>query len=85
MFSDLSTVATSEASRNMMAEILIQTILISGDQEHTRVAVVQAEPVYFDLDGATQKAILFIEKAVDRGAQLVAFPEVWNPSYPSWI
>ncbi|KAK1515975.1 uncharacterized protein CCOS01_13173 [Colletotrichum costaricense] len=50
-----------------------------------RVAVVQAEPVYFDLKGAVDKTIKLIGEASNQGARLVAFPEVWIPGYPSWI
>ncbi|KAH6648123.1 carbon-nitrogen hydrolase [Truncatella angustata] len=50
-----------------------------------RVAVVQAEPVYFDLDGAVSKTIKLIGEASTKGAKLIAFPEVWIPGYPSWI
>lgn len=50
-----------------------------------KVAVAQAEPVYFDLQGAVAKAINIIAEAAQKGAQLVAFPEVWIPGYPSWI
>ncbi|CAC9885055.1 unnamed protein product [Aureobasidium pullulans] len=48
-----------------------------------RVAVVQAEPVWFDLQGAVKKAITIIDDAAARGARLVAFPEVWIPGYPA--
>ena len=50
-----------------------------------RVAVVQAEPCYFDLPGAVRKTISFIDEAGQEGCKLVAFPEVWIPGYPSWI
>ena len=50
-----------------------------------RVAVVQAESVYFNLEGAVNKAIDIIIEAAEGKAQLVAFPETWIPGYPSWI
>ena len=50
-----------------------------------RVAVVQAESVWFDLQGAVKKAITIIDDAAARGARLIAFPEVWIPGYPAWI
>lgn len=50
-----------------------------------RVAVVQAEPVYFDLEGSVEKTIKLISEAASKSAKLVAFPEVWIPGYPSWI
>lgn len=51
----------------------------------TRVAVLQAESCWFDLDASVQKAIKYIEEAHQKGAQLIAFPEVWIPGYPAWI
>lgn len=50
-----------------------------------RVAVTQAEPVWFDLPGAVAKTCALIKEAADNKAQLVAFPEVWIPGYPNWI
>ncbi|KAH7256037.1 carbon-nitrogen hydrolase [Fusarium tricinctum] len=57
----------------------------SESKQSVRVAVVQAEPVYFNLQGAVDKAIQYITEAAAKGTQLVAFPEVWIPGYPSWI
>lgn len=50
-----------------------------------RVAVTQAEPVWFDLAGAVTKTCSLIKEAAQNKAQLVAFPEVWIPGYPCWI
>ncbi|TFK64162.1 carbon-nitrogen hydrolase [Pluteus cervinus] len=50
-----------------------------------RVAVTQAEPCWFDLEGTVQKTIKLIAEATENGAQLVAFPECWIPGYPLWI
>ncbi|KAJ4388958.1 hypothetical protein N0V93_006420 [Gnomoniopsis smithogilvyi] len=50
-----------------------------------RVAVTQAEPMWFDLAGAVEKTCVLIKEAADNKAQLVAFPEVWIPGYPCWI
>lgn len=60
-------------------------VMEQGRNSGLRVAVVQAEPVYFDLQGAVEKAIRIVGEAAAKGAQLVAFPEVWIPGYPSWI
>lgn len=50
-----------------------------------RVASVQAEPVWLDLEATVQKTIGLIEEAADRGAELVAFPETWIPGYPVFL
>lgn len=50
-----------------------------------RVAAVQAEPEWFDLQGSVNKACSLIEEAAKGGAKLVAFPEVFIPGYPGWI
>ncbi|KAL2857067.1 carbon-nitrogen hydrolase [Aspergillus pseudoustus] len=50
-----------------------------------RVAAVQAEGVYFDLNGAVDKTCRLIEEAARKGVDLIAFLEVWIPMYPGWI
>lgn len=49
-----------------------------------RVAGVQAEPVFLDLDGTTAKAIQLIEDAGRAGADLIGFPEAFIPTFPNW-
>lgn len=49
-----------------------------------RVAGVQAEPVFLDLDGTTQKAIDLIGQAAAQGADLIGFPEAFIPTFPNW-
>ena len=48
------------------------------------VAVVQAAPVFMQLDATVDKGIAMIEEAAARGARLIAFPECWVPGYPWW-
>jgi nitrilase len=55
-----------------------------ADQSPVRVAVVQAEPVWFDLDGGVAKTVALIEEAARHGARLIAFPELFLPGYPWW-
>jgi nitrilase len=50
-----------------------------------RVAAVQAEPEWLDLQGSVAKACSLIEDAAKGGAKLVAFPETFIPGYPGWI
>jgi len=45
----------------------------------TRVAVIQAAPVFMNLDGSMVKARGLIRDAASRGAEVVAFPEAWLP------
>ncbi len=50
-----------------------------------RVAVIQAEPVWFDLDATAEKTCTLIAEAAAGGAVIVTFPECWIPGYPAWI
>ena len=57
-----------------------------ASSKHTvRVAAVQAEACYFDLQAAVSKTCKLIEDAAAQGCDLIAFPEVWIPNYPGWI
>jgi nitrilase len=47
-----------------------------------KVAVVQAAPVWLDLDRTVDKCIQLIEEAADKGCKLIAFPETFIPGYP---
>lgn len=55
------------------------------ETNNVRVAVVQAEPAWMDLQASVKKACRLIEDAAAGGAQLVSFPECFIPGYPCWI
>ncbi|ROT44095.1 carbon-nitrogen hydrolase family protein [Pusillimonas sp. NJUB218] len=50
----------------------------------TKVAAVQAAPVFLDTDATVEKVCQLIKEAADNGAKLVAFPEVFIAGYPYW-
>lgn len=54
-------------------------------KQNTRVAAVQAEPVWLDMEATTKKTIDLIKQAADGGADLIAFPETWIPGYPVFL
>lgn len=49
------------------------------------VAAVQAAPVFLDRDATIDKAADLIGQAAAAGAQLIAFPESFVPTYPDWV
>ncbi|KAK6369669.1 hypothetical protein LTS17_009575 [Exophiala oligosperma] len=47
-----------------------------------KIATIQAEPVWNNLQGGVDKAISLIRQAGDDGANVLGFPEVFIPGYP---
>lgn len=50
-----------------------------------RVAAVQAEPRWLDLEEGVNQVCDLIAEAAANGAQLIGFPETFIPGYPWWI
>jgi nitrilase len=51
----------------------------------SKIAAVQAAPVYLDRDATIAKACDLIGAAGREGAQLIVFPEAFIPAYPGWV
>nr|GAT44080.1 cyanide hydratase [Mycena chlorophos] len=54
----------------------------NSDTTVFKVAAVQAEPVWLDLQGSVNKTISIIREAATNGAKIIGFPEVFIPGYP---
>ncbi|KAI8717044.1 CN hydrolase domain-containing protein [Fusarium sp. LHS14.1] len=50
-----------------------------------KLAAIQAEPVWSDLQGSVEKTCQLIQDAAAAGANVIAFPETWIPGYPRYI
>ncbi|VUC35673.1 unnamed protein product [Clonostachys rosea] len=55
---------------------------MSATGQKLKIAAIQAEPAWNDLEGGVTKSISLIEQAAAQGAQVVGFPEVFIPGYP---
>ncbi len=53
--------------------------------EPVKVGIIQASPVFMDLEASLKKAVQLIERAAKDGVRLVAFGETWLPGYPAWL
>jgi nitrilase len=51
----------------------------------SKIAAVQAAPVYLDRAATIAKACDLIATAGREGAQLIVFPEAFIPTYPGWV
>ena len=49
-----------------------------------RAAAVQAAPVFLDREATIEKTCNLIREAAENGADLIAFPETFVPTYPYW-
>lgn len=50
-----------------------------------KVAIVQAAPLFLNLDASLTRAVELIADASNMGAKLVVFGETWLPGYPAWL
>jgi predicted amidohydrolase len=50
-----------------------------------RIAIIQAAPVWMDLEASLRKLVRLVEAAAKEGAQLVVLGETWLPGYPAWL
>lgn len=50
----------------------------------TKVAAVQAAPVFLDRDATIEKVSVLTAEAAAKGAQLIVFPESFVPCFPVW-
>ena len=49
-----------------------------------KAAAVQAAPVFLDREATIEKTCSLIREASENGAELIAFPETFIPTYPFW-
>ncbi|CAE6447787.1 unnamed protein product [Rhizoctonia solani] len=54
----------------------------NSDTRVFKIAAVQAEPAWLDLEGGVTKTITIINEAAANGAKVIGFPEIWIPGYP---
>ena len=53
--------------------------------EKIKVAIIQASPVFMNLEASLAKAVGLIGQAAGAVANLVALGETWLPGYPAWL
>src|SRR6476620_273668 len=51
----------------------------------TRIAAVQATPVFLDREATIEKMGRLAKEAAGNGAALAVFPEAFVPTYPDWV
>ncbi|KAK7701230.1 hypothetical protein SLS57_011831 [Botryosphaeria dothidea] len=73
---------STEQSTPSIISLTESTSTISMANKQIKVAAIQAEPVWNDLQGGVDKAIAYIQEAASNGANVLGFPEVFIPGYP---
>ncbi|KAH9215693.1 carbon-nitrogen hydrolase [Leptodontidium sp. 2 PMI_412] len=64
---------------------MVETKVGKDPEVPVKVAVVQAEPCWFDAESAVKKTCALIREAAAGNTQLIAFPELWIPGYPNFL
>jgi len=49
------------------------------------VGLVQQPPVFMNLNESVKNALHFVDDCVNKGAEIIVFPETWLPGYPVWL
>lgn len=49
------------------------------------VGIVQASPVFMNLEASLAKAVALVGQAAEKGAKIIAFGETWLSGYPAWL
>ncbi|KAJ4172159.1 hypothetical protein NW754_002347 [Fusarium falciforme] len=55
---------------------------MSSNRSTVKVAAIQAEPAWNDLQGGIAEVMSLIQEASSNGANVIGFPEVFIPGYP---
>lgn len=77
----LQTMSTEQSTPSIIS-LTESTSTISMANKQIKVAAIQAEPVWNDLQGGVDKAIAYIQEAASNGANVLGFPEIFIPGYP---
>lgn len=67
----------------MEEQVAVNRKVLFG-RESVNVAVVQAAPVFMNLEKSVEKACAKIREAAAGGAELIVFSETWLAGYPYW-
>lgn len=60
----------------------ILPIMSETPSKQVKIAAVQAEPAWNDLQGGVDKVCALVKEAASNGANVLGFPEVFIPGYP---
>ncbi|MGM0561804.1 MAG: carbon-nitrogen hydrolase family protein [Pseudomonadota bacterium] len=50
-----------------------------------KVSIVQKPPIYLDLEKSMVRAVEIVQESAAMGCDMVVFPEVWLPGYPTFV